>query len=147
MGKLNIDLGKVLATQGGKQAILVVDDSAIARKTLAKNLEYYGFDVFEAESGIEGLQTYLAKKREIALVLLDLVLPDVPGERVLGKLLELDPEVKVVVCTETASTDVKQQGLKVAGVLRKPVSMDRLLKVLHLALGLPPGSGTGEATS
>ena len=34
MGKLNIDLGNVLATQGGKQAILVIDDSNIARKTL-----------------------------------------------------------------------------------------------------------------
>ena len=54
MGKLNIDLGKVLATQGGKQAILVIDDSNIARKTLAKNLEYYGFEIFEAATGIEG---------------------------------------------------------------------------------------------
>ena len=50
MGKLNIDLGKVLATQGGKNAILVIDDSNIARKTLAKNLEYYGFEIFEALS-------------------------------------------------------------------------------------------------
>lgn len=141
MGKLNIDLGKVLATQGGKHAVLVVDDSAIARKTLAKNLQYYGFDVFEAESGIDGLQTYLAKKREIAIVLLDWVLPDVPGDRILAKLQELDPEVKVVVCTESASTEFKQQGQKVDGVLRKPVSMDRLLKVLHLALGLSPDRG------
>ncbi|MFP6647249.1 MAG: response regulator [Candidatus Latescibacterota bacterium] len=138
MGKLNIDLGKVLATQGGKQAILVIDDSNIARKTLAKNLEYYGFEIFEAATGIEGLQTYLAKKREIALVVLDIVLPDVPGEKVLAKLQELDPEVKVIVCTESASTEFKQQGKKVAGVLRKPISIDRLLKVLHLALGTSP---------
>lgn len=140
MGKLNIDLGKVLATQGGNSAILVIDDSAIARKTLAKNLEYYGFDVIEAASGIEGLQTYLARKREIAIVLLDIVLPDVPGEKVLAKLQELDPDVKVVVCTESASTEFKQQGQKVVGVLRKPISMDRLLKVLHLALGASPDS-------
>lgn len=138
MGKLNTDLGKVLATQGGKQAILVVDDSNIARKTLAKNLEYYGFEVFEAASGVEGLQTYLAKKREIALVVLDIVLPDVPGEKILAKLQELDPEVKIIVCTESASTEFKRQGQKVAGVLRKPISMDRLLKVLHLALGTSP---------
>ncbi|HIG18954.1 MAG TPA: response regulator [Candidatus Handelsmanbacteria bacterium] len=41
--------------QGGKQAILVTDDSNIARKTMAKNLEYYGFETFEAPSGTEGL--------------------------------------------------------------------------------------------
>ncbi|HJP29135.1 MAG TPA: response regulator [Candidatus Latescibacteria bacterium] len=140
MGKLNIDLGKVLATQGGNHAILVIDDSAIARKTLAKNLEYYGFDVFEAESGIEGLQSYLANKREIAIVILDIVLPDVPGERILAKLQELDPEVKVIVCTESASTEFKQQGQKVAGVLRKPISTDKLLRVLHLALGMSPNT-------
>ena len=141
MGKLNIDLGKVLATQGGKHAVLVIDDSTIARKTLAKNLEYYGFEVIEAASGIEGLQTYLARKRDIAIVVLDIVLPDVPGEKILAKLQELDPEVKVIVCTESASTEFKQQGQKVAGVLRKPVSTDRLLKVLHLALSASPGDG------
>ena len=97
MGKLNIDLGKVLATQGGKQAILVTDDSNIARKTMAKNLQYYGFETFEAPSGTEGLQTYLAQKREIAMVVLDLVL-----------------------C--------------------KPISMDRLLRVLHLTLGGSPNT-------
>ena len=140
MGKLNIDLGKVLATQGGKKAILVVDDATVARKTLAKNLEYYGFEVIEAATGIEGLQTFLAKRRDIALVLLDTVLPDVPGERVLAKLLELDPDVKVIACVESASTEFKQKGPRVAGVLRKPISMDRLLKVLHLALGLGPSS-------
>ena len=140
MGKLNIDLGKVLATQGGKNAVLVVDDSAVGRKTLARNLEYYGFEVFEAATGIEGLQTYLAHKRDIAVVLLDFGLPDVPGDRVLAKLLELDPEAKVIVCTESASTEIKQKGLQVAGVLRKPISMDRLLKVLHLALGLGPAA-------
>lgn len=140
MGRLNIDISKVLATQGGKQAILVIDDSAIARKTLTRNLEYYGFEIFAAGSGIEGLQTFLAKRREIALVILDFVLRDVKGEAVLAKLQELDPDVKVVVCTESASTEFKQTGQKVAGVLRKPISMDRLLKILHLALGLGPAA-------
>ena len=144
MGRLNIDLGKVLATQGGKKAILVIDDSAVARKTLARNLEYYGFEVIEAATGIEGLQTYLAQRRDIALVLLDIVLTDVPGERVLAKLLELDPEAKVVVCTESASTEFKQKGHNVAGVLRKPIATDRLLKVLHRALGLGPADA-GQA--
>jgi DNA-binding NtrC family response regulator len=107
---------------------------------MAKNLEYYGFETFEAASGIEGLQTYLAKKRKIAMVVLDLVLPDVPGEKILAKLQEFDPEVKVIVCTESASTEFKQTGQQVAGVLRKPISMDRLLRVLHLALGGSPNT-------
>ena len=143
MGKLNIDLGKVLVTQGGNHAILVIDDSNIARKTLAKNLEYYGFETLEAATGIEGLQTYLANKREIALVILDIVLPDVPGEKVLAKLQELDPQVKVIVCTESASTEFKQQGQQgqqVAGVLRKPISIERLLRLIHLALGVGPAT-------
>ena len=134
MGKLNIDLSKVLATQGGKQAVLLIDDSAIARKTLGRNLEYYGFEVIEADAGIAGLKLFLERRREIAIVILDLVLSDVKGEAVLAKLQQLDPEVKVIVCTESASTEFKQTGQKVAGVLRKPISTDRLLKVLHLAL-------------
>ena len=134
MGKLNVDISKVLATQGGKQAVLLIDDSTIARKTLSRNLAYYGFEVFEADAGISGLQLFLEKKRDIAIVILDMVLEDVPGEAVLAKLQQLDPEVKVVVCTESASTEFKQTGQKVAGVLRKPIATDRLLKVIHLAL-------------
>ena len=133
MGKLNIS--KVLATQGGKQAVLVIDDSAIARTTLSRNLEYYGFEVIEADAGIAGLKLFLERQREIAIVILDMVLEDVQGEVVLAKLQQLDPEVKVVVCTESASTEFKQTGQKVAGVLRKPIATDRLLKVIHLALG------------
>jgi len=135
MGKLNIDIRKVLATQGGKQAVLVIDDSAIARKTLSRNLEYYGFEVIEADAGIAGLKLFLERQREIAIVILDMVLEDVQGDVVLAKLQQLDPEVKVVVCTESASTEFKQTGQKVAGVLRKPIATDRLLKVIHLALG------------
>ena len=52
MGKLNIDLGKVLATQGGQKAIPVGDDSAVVRKTLAPNLECTGLEVMEAATGI-----------------------------------------------------------------------------------------------
>ena len=133
--KLNIDISKVLATQGGKQAMLVIDDSAIARKTLSRNLEYYGFEVIEADAGIAGLKLFLERQREIAIVILDMVLEDVQGEVVLAKPQQLDPEVKVVVCTESASTEFKQTGQKVAGVLRKPIATDRLLKVIHLALG------------
>jgi len=135
MGKLNINISKVLATQGGKQAVLVIDDSAIARKTLSRNLEYYGFEVIEADAGIAGLKLFLERQREIAIVILDMVLEDVQGEVVLAKLQQLDPEVKVVVCTESASTEFKQTGQKVAGVLRKPIATDQLLKVIHLALG------------
>ena len=135
MGKLNINISKVLATQGGKQAVLVIDDSAIARKTLSRNLEYYGFEVIEADAGIAGLKLFLERQREIAIVILDMVLEDVQGDVVLAKLQQLDPEVKVVVCTESASTEFKQTGQKVAGVLRKPIATDRLLKVIHLALG------------
>ena len=135
MGKLNINISKVLATQGGKQAVLVIDDSAIPRKTLSRNLEYYGFEVIQADAGIAGLKLFLERQREIAIVILDMVLEDVQGEVVLAKLQQLDPEVKVVVCTESASTEFKQTGQKVAGVLRKPIATDRLLKVIHLALG------------
>ena len=135
MGKLNINICKVLATQGGKQAVLVIDDSAIARKTLSRNLEYYGFEVIEADAGIAGLKLFLERQREIAIVILDMVLEDVQGEVVLAKLQQLDPEVKVVVCTESARTEFKQTGQKVAGVLRKPIATDRLLKVIHLAMG------------
>ena len=110
MGKLNIDIRKVLATQGGKQAVRVIDDSAIARKTLSRNLEYYGFEVIEADAGIAGLKLFLERQREIAIVILDMVLEDVQGEAVLAKLQQLDERLAIIQQDIIKLEDVKKRS-------------------------------------
>lgn len=120
------------------RTILVIDDQAIARSTIRRQLEYYGFEVLEGASALEGLRLFYQERARIGLVLLDLVLPDLSGQETLSRLRRLDPQVKVALCTEEMATETKaqEQYQDVLGVIRKPIRTDRLLAVVRKAFDL-----------
>ena len=63
--------------RGPKQKILIIEDEADIRELIKFNLEQEGFAVEEAATGAEGLDRI--KRRQPDLVLLDLMLPGMPG--------------------------------------------------------------------
>src|SRR5829696_5560054 len=86
--------------------ILIVDDSALSRRTLRRILEAAGYEVAEAEDGMTALEIYFLEKP--SLVLLDLVMKGMYGLDVLAKLREMDPKALVVV----ASADIQSSTRK-----------------------------------
>ena len=63
-----------------KRKLLVADDEEMIREAVASYLESQGYQVFRAENGEEALN--ILKRELISLVILDLMLPDLPGEEV-----------------------------------------------------------------
>ena len=63
-----------------KRKLLVADDEEMIREAVASYLESQGYQVFRAENGEEALN--ILKRGPISLVILDLMLPDLPGEEV-----------------------------------------------------------------
>ena len=63
-----------------KRKLLVADDEEMIREAVASSLESQGYQVFRAENGEEALN--ILKREPISLVILDLMLPDLPGEEV-----------------------------------------------------------------
>lgn len=63
-----------------KRKLLVTDDEEMIREAVASYLESQGYQVFRAENGEEALN--ILKREPISLVILDLMLPDLPGEEV-----------------------------------------------------------------
>ena len=63
-----------------KRKLLVADDEELIREAVASYLESQGYQVFRAENGEEALN--ILKREPISLVILDLMLPDLPGEEV-----------------------------------------------------------------
>ena len=129
------------------KTILVVDDQAVARKTIRQMLEYCGYSVLEAADGKEGLALAVRDQDSIGLVLLGLTLPDLSGEEMLRRLRVLGPQLKVAVCTDQSVAELKRKTeyREIAGVLRKPVRTDRLLAIVRQTLGAgrEPGSTRG----
>ncbi len=82
--------------------ILCIDDEPGLRHLLRRLLEAEGHTVATAATGIEGLRLGCAEAWD--LILLDLVLPDLPGTAVLGALLEHRPIQRVLILSATGDT-------------------------------------------
>jgi two-component system, chemotaxis family, chemotaxis protein CheY len=114
--------------------VLVVDDSALARRSSRRILESAGYEVIEATDGMTALEQYFVHKP--AVVILDLVMKGMYGLDVLAKLREIDPAARVIVVSadvQTSSRDMVAGGGG-AGFLTKPVEADTLLTTVQRAL-------------
>ena len=116
------------------QKIMIVDDSALSRRTLRRILESAGYEVVEADDGMAALELYFLEKP--SLVLLDLVMKGMYGIDVLVKLREMDPKALVVV----ASADIQSSTRKMvdeAGALafiNKPFVSEQVITAVEAAL-------------
>ena len=110
--------------------VLLVDDSAMARRSTRRILESAGCDVVEADDGLAALERFAIDKPDV--VLLDLVMKGMYGLDVLAKLLELDPAVRVIVMSadvQTSSRDlVRQAGA--AGFINKPAAPGEIVEAV-----------------
>jgi len=110
-----------------KGKVLVVDDSALARRRARSILEAAGFDVLEAEDGMAAIERYFVARPDV--VLLDLVMKGMYGLDVLSKLRELDPDAKVIVVSADVQTSSHQlvTGAGAAGFVIKPFEADEIV--------------------
>jgi len=116
------------------KTVLVVDDSAMMRKIVIKNLKDCGFDVniVEAGDGVEGLQKFDAGP--VDLVLSDWNMPNMDGLSFVREIRKRDPEKKVpvvMITTEGSADKVKEAVLAGANnYLAKPFTPDRFKEKL-----------------
>lgn len=107
--------------------ILIVDDSAYARRVHRKILESGGHAVVEASSGLGALEAFGLERPD--LVLLDLSMEDLGGLQVLEQIRTMQPNAPVLVVSadvqRTTTDRVRAAGA--SGFVGKPVVADALL--------------------
>jgi DNA-binding response OmpR family regulator len=113
--------------------IIVIDDEPSVREVVTAYLEKDGFHVFTAENGRDGLT--LAEKHSPALVVLDLMLPDVSGEEVCDE-IRARSDVPILMLTAKASEEERVSGLQSGAddYLVKPFSPRELVARVHAVL-------------
>ena len=121
----------------GSGVILVVDDEAAVRRTVARMLELMGFTTIEAVDGAQAIDVFRAQSAEIDLVMLDLTMPRLDGEQTYAELRRLQPHVRVVFMSgfnqQEAIARVTGKGL--ASFVQKPFSLETLREALQGVLG------------
>jgi CheY-like chemotaxis protein len=113
-----------------KPKVLIVDDSALARRTLRHLLEELGYVVEEATDGTQALERFFLAPPDI--VILDMVMTGMLGLEVLAKMREMNPQVRVIVVTADIQTSTAEQvrGAGAKAILHKPVKREELSQVL-----------------
>ncbi|HWM76726.1 MAG TPA: response regulator, partial [Methylomirabilota bacterium] len=125
------------AASGGRRGhtILVVDDEPMVREVAALALQGEGFAVVTARDGREALHM-IDSRDDIAVVLLDLNLPDVGAEEMVGRIRRRRPGIPIILSSghhEPIVTSGLQEGI--ATFLPKPWELSQLLEVVGQALG------------
>ena len=122
--------------RGGIETILLVDDEESLRDLAKRILSAFGYTVLTASDGEGALEIYRAEKERVHLVILDLVMPGMGGQKCLEGLRGIRPDVRVVIATGYSPEDPTKAILKekVSGFLNKPYDVSDLLLVVRKVL-------------
>jgi nitrogen-specific signal transduction histidine kinase/CheY-like chemotaxis protein len=110
------------AAAGPRARILIVDDEPIVCRTATAALQRVGHTVESVSSGLGALEAVSAHPDRYSLVLLDLSMPGLDGERTLELLRRSQPELPVVICSGYSDSEIRSrfQGKAINGFLQKP---------------------------
>ncbi len=117
--------------------ILAVDDSATVRQMVCYTLRGAGYEVVEAEDGMEALDR--AKKEQVHMVLTDHNMPRMDGLTLVRHLRAMPAyrSAPILFLTTESSDDIKAQGRTAGatGWMVKPFDPERLLEVVKKVIG------------
>ncbi|MCD6308353.1 MAG: response regulator [Candidatus Latescibacteria bacterium] len=133
---------------GGDETVLLIDDDEMIRSLGAMTLEGLGYRVLTAEDGGSGLDCFLRERNAVSLVLVDLVLPDIPGGEVLRRIRKVAPDTAAVI---TSGHDFEHDRnvfleLKADDYIIKPFTIADLALSVRSVLDRrrPDAGGTGS---
>ncbi|MFM0345057.1 ATP-binding protein [Paraburkholderia sp. RL17-347-BIC-D] len=128
----------VTGYEGPRRNVLVVDDVEVNRAIVVDLLGRLGFDTVEAENGRDGLEK--AQRERPALILTDIVMPEMDGFEMTRNLRQLQAFADVPIVAMSASPSGVNKAMSIeAGVnafLSKPVDLEALLAQIATLLGL-----------
>ena len=131
-----IDTAKIADGNKNGISIMVVEDEPLVRKVVSTMLNRIGYSVIAAPSGLDAIEIYGNRQDEIALVILDMVMPNMDGTVCFGELKKINENVKVLVSSglidNSSIEDMKKDGL--CGFITKPYSYAELEKAVANAL-------------
>lgn len=120
----------------GSETILVAEDEPMVRNLTVRTLEKAGYTVLAASDGEEALEVFEEHRSEIALVVLDAIMPKLTGHEVHRRIKEVSPETKVICSTGYDRETSRSECLVRENVplLQKPFTARTLLSTVRETL-------------
>ena len=127
---------KIANPTGARELVMIVDDEDFVTMLAQRVLTDEGYRVVTARDGFQAISLYRKLREEIALIILDFTMPVMDGSDVFHELIEINPQVPVVLSSGFAEQDrlraMLAKGMR--GFIPKPYTQEKLLTQIRATL-------------
>ncbi len=126
----------------GTERILFVDDEASLVKMVTQMLERQGYEVVGKTSSTEALKLFQEEPEKFDLVITDMAMPEMPGDRLAQELIKIRPTIPVIICTGHSDRMDEGKAMKsgIAAYAMKPLVKTDLVNTVRRVLDKSKGS-------
>lgn len=116
--------------------VMVIDDEDVVLMTVTKMLERLGYAVIAARSGQDAVQIFHRQQNKIDMIIMDMVMPDIRPDQLLGTLRKFHSDAKVILSSGYSLANIETGNLlkDSNGFLQKPYQLAELSKIVHATL-------------
>ncbi|MBF0550146.1 MAG: response regulator [Deltaproteobacteria bacterium] len=121
----------------GSETVLLVDDEPGLLDAGKKMLTRLGYKVVAKAGSLEALDAFIEQPNGFDLVVTDMAMPTMTGDKLAKELIRLRPDIPVILCTgfSEATSEEKAKEIGIKGFLMKPIDLTRLAKLIREVLG------------
>jgi PAS domain S-box-containing protein len=120
-------------SKGGSETVLLAEDDGGVRSIMKKILEEAGYKVIEAVDGEDAINTFLANKDTVQLLIFDVIMPKKSGKEAYHQIKKIRPEIKSLFLSGYTADIILRKGVLEEGLhfISKPAPPDKFLKTIR----------------
>lgn len=137
--EVEIEPVKTASATKGNERILLIDDEEQIIDLERRILEGLGYKVTPKTDSEEALAEFRARPDQFDLVVTDMTMPKITGDRLARRLMDINPQIPVILCTgfNEAITEEKALAMGIDKFVMKPIVRDELANTIRTVLDNP----------
>ncbi|UCD80151.1 MAG: PAS domain S-box protein, partial [Desulfobacterales bacterium] len=134
--KIQPDTEKIKSVSTGNECILFIDDEPSLIKLARRMLQKLGYRVVTCTGPIEAISTFEAEPDRFDLVVSDMTMPHMTGDRLAEELMKIRADIPVIICTGYSDKieAVRAKAIGIKGFLNKPFTIVEFSETLRQVL-------------
>ncbi len=126
---------EIMVPRGKGETVMVIDDEPSILAITSQTLQAFGYRVLTATDGAEAAAIYAEHRQEVAVVLVDMVMPIMDGPALISVLTRMNPKVKIIAASGfTTNADSVRTFSNVRHFIVKPYTASMLLRLIRTIL-------------
>lgn len=121
---------------GGHETIMLVDDERAILDIASEFLKSQGYTVYVFSNGVQACQDFQKQPHKYDLVITDMTMPFMTGIQLSLKLLEIRPDIPIILCTGYSEIITREKSLAIGikEYIEKPLNYDNLFQTIRVVL-------------